>query len=154
MLSPAVNANSIRLPISPLGIAVTEQIGHFLAHAGEIGFGETALPRYLRRHQTMQTLVAQIGIITCHYLSTRSVETAHCRTGRAWLQTGASGQHQPHQPDTQNQARQKRSISKKVKDADQVTSTKPVSASVPVTKRIAPVGMTSPSPSVVKHTAE
>ena len=49
---------------------------------------------------------------------------------------------------------QKRCISMKVNDADQVISTKPVSASVPVTKRTGPAGTTSPRPSVVKQTAE
>ena len=45
--------------------------------------------------------------------------------------------------------RHQRSISMKVKEADQVTSRKPVRASVPTMKRIGPWGIMSPSPRVV-----
>ena len=51
-------------------------------------------------------------------------------------------------------ARQNLSISRYVKDADQVISTKPVRASVPEMKRIAPTGAMSPKPTVEKVTAE
>ena len=51
-------------------------------------------------------------------------------------------------------ARQNFSISRYVKDADQVMSTKPVSASVAERKRTAPTGAMSPKPTVEKVTAE